>query len=125
MRHGLLFTTYHKGAVNSKRKFVKIDDTHFGKERRRLFTNVYVWIKSFLTQVMRREINKGYETFVSFTFLEVNLTLFLPKCFFQKNKSKKIKTVSNGVFSSAAYVLKKKSIQQLAIEKRPIMVSKV
>ena len=31
-------------------------------------------------------MNKGYETFVSFKFLEVNLTSFPPKCFIQKNK---------------------------------------
>ena len=34
-------------------------------------------------------------------FLEVNLTSFLPKCFFQKNEIEKFITVSNGLFSHA------------------------
>ena len=45
-------------------------------------------MKSFLTQVMRKEI-----------FFEVNLTSFFSKCFFQKNKIEIFKTVPNGLFS--------------------------
>ena len=68
---------------------------------------------------MRRE-NKGCGTFVSFTFLDVNNTSFPPKCFFQKN-NEICKTVSDGLFSLARLFLKA-SIQQLAIEKRSIIL---
>ena len=53
--------------------------------------------------------------------LEVNLTSFPPKCFFQKNDIEKFKTVSNGFFP-ASLMFGKKSMQQLAIEKQSIIL---
>ena len=91
--------TYHKDAVSIKRKSVQKTTTAIpcpvsGKTSEEYLR--HVWIKSFLTQVMRREINKRYETFVSLTFLEVNLTSIPPKYCFQKNEienSKRFSTV--------------------------------
>ena len=53
-------------------------------------------------------------------FLEVNLTSFPPKCFFQKNKIEIFKTIPNSLFSLARLFCKK-SIRHLAIEKGPII----
>ena len=68
-------------------------------------------------QVMCREINKGYETFVSLSFeIESYLISSQNVCFrrIKLNNSKQW-----FVFSCATYVLKK-LIQQLATEKRAI-----
>ena len=53
--------------------------------------------------------------------LEVNLTSFPPKCFFLKNKKEIFKTVPMVCFLSSACFEKKKTIQNLAIEKWPII----
>ena len=68
--------------------------------------------KIILTQVMCREINKGYETFVSFTFFGIKSYLISSRNVnFRRIKSKNSKRFPTVCFL-AAYALKKKSIQQ-------------